>query len=75
MSYDIQVLKFNDSGISIHPYLSRNRKQFQVVLLFFVTLSIFNTFNEREKSPSSIFPLPVAPRILTRKAAAKLKQL
>ena len=57
----------------IHPYLNKNRKQFQVVLLFFVTLSIFNSFNERYSSPS-IFPLQSLPS-LTRKAAAKLKQL
>jgi len=57
----------------IHPCLSKNRKQFQVVLLFFVTLSIFNSFNERGSSPS-IFPLQSLPGF-TRKAAAKLKQL
>jgi hypothetical protein len=57
----------------IHPCLSKNRKQFQVVLLFFVTLSIFNIFNERG---SSFFNLPTStPQGLTLKAAAKLKQL
>ena len=58
----------------IHPYLNKNRKQFQVVLLFFVTLSIFNAFNERGSSlhQSSHYQTP---QIFTRKAAAKLKQL
>ena len=55
----------------ICPYLNKNRKHFQVVLLFFVTLSIFNSFNERG---SSFFNLPTStPPRLNPESGCKIK--